>query len=82
MVQKFPFSLPWDLKNLIVSFNADPEPIKFENLVIYKNPYNNVMYDIDFDLTEWEWLAAITRYFILAAFSLGLIFKTRDLIKS
>lgn len=82
MVQKFPFSLPWDLKNLVMSFNADPEPIKFENLVIYKNPYNEVMYDIDFDLTEWEWLAAITRYFILASFSLGLIFKTRDLIRS
>lgn len=82
MVQKFPFSLPWDLKNLVMSFNADPEPIKFENLVIYKNPYNDVMYDIDFDLTEWEWLAAITRYFILASFSLGLIFKTRDLIRS
>lgn len=80
MVSKFPFSIPWDIKNLIMSFQADPQPIVMTDLQIFE--HNGKSYSVDLDLTEYSWLAAIVRYFCLAAFSLGLMTKTRDIIKS
>ena len=63
---KFPFSLPWDFKNLINMFDVDPVAPKFEVPFLGNN--------ITLDFSYFEEWAIIIRFFILISFTATLIF--------
>jgi len=70
---KFPFSLPWDLKNMVTSFGAGstaaPQiPIGIGNIS------DNI------DMSRFDSLAAAVRVLELFAFGVGLLFGTRKLL--
>ena len=67
---KFPFSLPFDLANLIGGLSQDPIPPRFETEIFN---YNFVI-----DFTEFEVLAQIVRAFTLLSYVVSLIFITRN----
>jgi len=76
---KFPFSIPWDLKNAVTMMQATAViPVFTIPFVI---PSINFTDEIVLDLTQFDYLAKITRWFILALFMIGLILVTRKLIK-
>jgi len=76
---KFPFSIPWDLRNAVFMMQADAViPIFTIPFVIESINFSD---EIVIDLTQFELLAKITRWFILAIFLIGLILVTRQLIK-
>ena len=63
---KFPFSLPWDFKNLINMFDVDPVAPKFEVPFLGNN--------ITLDFSYFEEWATIIRFFISISFTATLIF--------
>lgn len=63
---KFPFSLPWDFKNLINMFDVDPVAPKFELPFLGNN--------ITLDFSYFEEWALIIRFFISISFTATLIF--------
>lgn len=76
---KFPFCIPWDIKRSIESLVASP-----------KAPRWTIEFDTDYfvgggsftiDFAEFEELAKIVRWAIMIIFSMGLMIKTRDIIK-
>lgn len=79
---KFPFCLPWDLKNLVKSLVSEKECPKFvidfsvagNHLVGSKNS----KFDIDFN--KFDKIINILRYFELLCFVLFLIKKTNNLL--
>lgn len=77
LIDKFPFSLPFDLFNAFNSFIATPEvpqfEIKFDEGLVGSASFT-------FDFTPFSKLASILRYFILVVFITNLIKKTRDMI--
>ena len=77
LTRKFPFSIPWDLKNMIVIFDSPPIPPKFE--------FNISFFDdecpIVWDFAIFNELAEITRFFVLMGVIVGLILITRNLIR-
>ena len=66
---KFPFSLPFDLVNLIGSLSVDPIPPRFETEIFN---YNFVL-----DFTQFEVLAQLVRGFTLLFYIVSLIFITK-----
>ena len=68
---KFPFSLPWDFKNLINMFDVDPVAPKFEVPFLGNN--------ITLDFSYFEEWATIIRFFILISFNVTLIFISTKL---
>ena len=64
--EKFPFSLPWDLKNLISMFDVTPSPPKFDFSLLGQN--------ISLDFSYFEEWAMIVRFFISVSFTATLIF--------
>ena len=69
--EKFPFSLPWDFKNLINMFDVDPVAPKFEIPFLGNN--------ITLDFSYFEEWAIIIRFFILISFNVTLIFISTKL---
>lgn len=64
--EKFPFSLPWDFKNLINMFDVEPVAPKFEVPFLGNN--------ITLDFSYFEEWAVIVRFFIFISFTATLIF--------
>lgn len=64
--EKFPFSLPWDLKNIIDIFDVAPSAPKFETTFLGQN--------IILDFSYFEEWAVIIRFFISIIFTATLIF--------
>lgn len=69
---KFPFSLPWDLIDIVKLFKADPVAPKFD--VEFKGENIVVL-----DLSQFESVVKIFRFFILLYFIVGLIKITGNL---
>lgn len=69
---KFPFSLPWDIKNSVVALSATPEAPQFEVPIVTEI--------INLDFSEFESWASIIRVFTTLIFVIGLIILTRRLI--
>lgn len=76
---KFPFSIPWDLKRAVQMFQATASVPVFTIPFVIESI--NFSYDIVIDLNQFEYLAKIVRWFVLAIFMVGLIMATRSLIK-
>lgn len=70
---KFPFSLPWDLKNMVMTFGSGSTAAPVIPIAI-----SGVSADID--LSRFNSLAAAVRVLELFAFSAGLLFGTRKLL--
>ena len=75
---KFPFSIPWDLVNAVKLLNASPEvpvfiiPFELERFGIYES--------ITIDLSQFEYLAKIARFFFLLIFMFAMVFVTKKLV--
>lgn len=72
LADKFPFSLPWDLKNSVVALSATPEAPQFEVPIVTEI--------INLDFSEFESWASIIRVFTTLIFVIALIILTRRLI--
>ena len=76
--EKFPFCLPWDVYNVFANLVSEPEapvfsiPFKFERL--------GIDYEFTIDLSEFEDIAKISRFFSSIAFVIFLILASRKLI--
>jgi len=79
LVTVFPFCIPFDIVDGIKSFSADgvaPEfTLSFEGTIMSVAP------DIVIDMSKFEVLAKIIRFFVFIGFALGLAKLTRGLIK-
>lgn len=69
---KFPFSLPWDLKNSVIALSATPEAPQFDVPIVSEV--------ITLDFSEFETWASIIRVFTTLIFVIALIILTRRLI--
>ncbi|HHX67633.1 MAG TPA: hypothetical protein GX708_06195 [Gallicola sp.] len=72
IAEKFPFSLPWDLKNSVLALSANPEAPIFDVPIVSEV--------ITLDFTEFESWASIIRVFTTLIFVIALIILTRRLI--
>ncbi|MFD3274583.1 hypothetical protein ACE3MS_31305 [Paenibacillus dendritiformis] len=76
---KFPFSIPWDIKRQLDVFNVAPQAPVFsidkpDFLKIAGHTYPLKM---KIDLSSFDVVAAITRWFLIIAFDLGVILSMR-----
>lgn len=77
LTTKFPFCIPFDLYHFVDVLDAEPETPAFTgsiNLIV-------TTWDLDYDLSAFDDLAAIVRNVEFIGFCLGLIFITRKIIK-
>lgn len=77
IIDKFPFSLPFDVYKVFNILSAPPLAPSFEIPFEMKNIFS---YSIDVDLSEYEDIAVIVRWFLYIIFVLGLILVTNKLI--
>lgn len=76
---KFPFSIPFDIYHIFNTFSAAPVaphfviPFDFTSIGAEK-------YEIEIDLTEYEWIANIVRWLVYAIFLIGLAILTNKAI--
>lgn len=77
ITDKFPFSLPFDVYNTFNLLSAEPVAPKFTIPLKMEGVFE---YEIEVDLSEYDWLANIVRWFIFVAFVVGLILITNKLI--
>ncbi len=73
LLNKFPFCIPWDLKNAVSSLQADVKIPKWDIEIMGENLL------IDFE--RFEAWAKIVRWGVLILFNIGLIKITRSLIR-
>lgn len=79
LYNKFPFCIPWDLKNCFVDFNVSPLEPKF--VYDFSGTPLSAAGTVEIDLTKFDSLFQIVRYFVFAGFAVGLIVITRNLIR-
>lgn len=76
--EKFPFCLPWDVYNVFVNLVSEPEapvftiPFKFQRL--------EIDYEFTIDLSQFDDIAKVSRFFSSIAFVIFLILASRKLI--
>lgn len=75
----FPFCIPFDIYHMVTLFAAEPEAphAKWE----FSLPYTGGTYEIEWDLKEWDEVAALCRKLELILFCVGLAVVTSKLIK-
>lgn len=75
----FPFCVPFDIYHMVTLFAADPEAphAKWE----FSLPFTGGTYEIEWDLREWDEVAALCRKLELILFCVGLAVVTSKLIK-
>ena len=77
--RKFPFSIPWDLKNSIEVFQTSAEA------PVFILPFGQMPLvggeDVEIDFSQFEKLALIVRWGLLIIFNVGLILITRKIIR-
>lgn len=75
----FPFCIPWDLVSCVRGFNVQPtEPVFVFDFA--GTPLSSAG-TVRYDLSRFAVVIPIIRYFIYGIFVVGLIVKTRDLIR-
>ena len=80
--EKFPFSIPWDLKNQLNVFNVQPQaPIVDVNIPNFIQ-LGGVTIPLHFtlDLTQFDTIALITRWFVTLLVDIGFILMIRRLM--
>lgn len=75
---KFPFSIPWDLKNAVISLAATPEAPKWT--INFPSNYFVGGGQIVIDFSQFEVWARIIRWGILITFNIFLILATRKIV--
>lgn len=74
----FPFCIPWDIYYMLAMLSADPIAPNF----IWSFDFAWLgTFNMDVDLSEWEYVAQIVRTGETIAFCIGLALVTRDLIR-
>ena len=75
----FPFCIPFDIYHMVTLFAAEPEAphAKWE----FSLPFTGGTYEIEWDLREWDEVAALCRKLELILFCVGLAVVTSKLIK-
>lgn len=75
----FPFCIPFDLYHMVTIFVAEPEAphAKWE----FSLPFAAGTYKVEWDLQEWDEVAALCRQLELVLFCVGLAVVTSKLIK-
>lgn len=76
LTDRFPFCLPFDLRDLIQRFQAERKAPEFE--IFWKVRDVEVKYKIEF--SQFEKLAEITRWGVFVTFCVGLLLVSRKLI--
>ena len=79
LFDKFPFCIPFDLVNAVNQLNAPPEAPVFK--VDFKGTIMESAGSIEIDMSNFEQLAKILRFFEFFGFVAGLIVVTRNLIR-
>lgn len=75
----FPFCIPFDLKNALVGFNVTPADPIWE--ISFEGTFMSAAGTYVLDMTKFEKLFAIVRFFIYGGFVVSLILLTRKIIK-
>ncbi|ACL75922.1 hypothetical protein [Ruminiclostridium cellulolyticum] len=78
LTRKFPFSIPWDLKNAVTTLVAEPKCPKWE--INWDSEYFVGGGKTVIDFEKFETWAKIVRWGVLIVFNIGLIIATRKLI--
>ena len=75
----FPFCIPFDVYHMVTLFAAEPEAphAKWE----FSLPFTGGTYEVEWDLREWDEVAALCRKLELILFCVGLAVVTSKLIK-
>jgi len=79
--KKFPFSLPWDLKDMLSSFGSNAVSTPVFNMPLFftrGGVTNNI--PVVVSLERFDGLAAAARVFELFIFNIGMLFGTRKLL--
>lgn len=80
--EKFPFSIPWDLKNQLNVFNVQPQaPVVDVNIPNFIQ-FGGMTIPLNFkiDLTRFDTIALITRWFVTLLVDIGFILSIRRLM--
>lgn len=78
ITNKFPFSIPWDVKRAINCLISPPEVPKF--VLPFRIDSIGINEQIEIDLSDFEVVAVICRWFTTLSVCFGLILATRKLI--
>ena len=83
LLKKFPFCVPWDIVDLVSSVSAEKKAPKWELPFKMGNKIFGYMVDekVIIDMSKYETLAEICRWFFRIMFILGLVLVTRYIIK-
>lgn len=76
---KFPFSLPFDVYNIFNVLSADPVTPKF-TIPFDFSSIGGEVYEINIDLSQFDYIANIVRWFLYGVFLIGLAVLTNKLI--
>ena len=76
---KFPFSLPFDIYHVFNILSAEPKTPCF-HIPIDFSSIGGQVYNIDIDLSDYDFIANIVRWLLYGAFLVGLIILTNKLI--
>lgn len=77
LAEKFPFSIPFDLYALFTVLNAEPETPELHGEI----PIWTYTWEIDWDLHQFDSIAALMRNLEFIAFCIGLALITRNIIR-
>ena len=81
---KFPFCIPWDIKNLLEVFNAEEKPISFKFDDVYLEKFDITIpgFEVNFaEIPGIDVIVKITKFFSIMGFILFLVVITRKIIK-
>lgn len=78
ITDKFPFSIPFDVYNIVNLLSAEPKAPCFS--IPFRSDELGIDYTMDIDLSEYDWIANIVRWILYIIFLVGLAIKTNSLI--
>nr|WP_192962727.1 hypothetical protein [Paenibacillus popilliae] len=78
LTRKFPFSVPWDVKRQLDVFDVVPQAPRFEvNEPLFNLSGHTIPLQMTIDLSHFDLVASITRWFLVIAFDIGVILSMR-----
>ena len=77
IINKFPFCLPFDIYNIFNLLSAEPKIPEFDIPLKMDGVFD---YTIEIDLSQFDRIAVVVRWFLYAVFLIGLILVTNSLI--
>lgn len=76
--EKFPFCLPWDLYNVFANLVAEPEAPVFKFPFVFERL--GIDYEFTIDLSQFDDLARVSRFFSSVSFVIFLILQSRKMV--